>query len=369
MLNYKMALAQLLAKKQGGGASPEEKDINFFDYDGTLLHSCTLEEARALTALPTLPKHPGLVCQGWNWTLAEVRAVDRPAIIGPNYDTPDGCTRLHIDTVVDGLVVTLQNYQDSADDHVIDWGDGSDPETSGTSGSYTLSHAYATGGKFVVSISAASGSMTFGNNSAAILNKDVVVEINVGHQTRGMSASCCIGLRRLQKVSFPHRVGGVSLSASSIFQSTESLGFLSLPRESKTSGTYFCRFSAGLLGVSAPPNFTHGVAAFCDATELRFMPIPDGQEEASSLFCRSARCAPRVDFSAALTNIAANAFANCESVLLYDFTRHTSVPTLANTNAFTGIDADCVIRVPVALRDEWAAATNWATYADYIVGV
>ena len=42
---------------------------------------------------------------------------------------------------------------------------------------------------------------------------------------------------------------------------------------------------------------------------------------------------------------------------------------LSNTNAFTGIVADCEIRVPAALADEWKAATNWATYADYIVGV
>ena len=33
------------------------------------------------------------------------------------------------------------------------------------------------------------------------------------------------------------------------------------------------------------------------------------------------------------------------------------------------IDRDCEIRVPAALVDAWKAATNWATYADHIVGV
>jgi hypothetical protein len=53
----------------------------------------------------------------------------------------------------------------------------------------------------------------------------------------------------------------------------------------------------------------------------------------------------------------------------YDFSKHTAVPTLAATNSLNKIPADCEIRVPAALVDEWKAATNWSTYADYIVGV
>lgn len=53
----------------------------------------------------------------------------------------------------------------------------------------------------------------------------------------------------------------------------------------------------------------------------------------------------------------------------YDFTACTAIPTLVNVNAFTGIPSDCEIRVPASLADEWKAATNWATYADHIVGV
>ena len=70
-----------------------------------------------------------------------------------------------------------------------------------------------------------------------------------------------------------------------------------------------------------------------------------------------------------VTSIGVSAFYNCNCIAFYDFTNHTSVPTLSNTNAFTGIAADCEIRVPAALADEWKAATNWATYADHIVGV
>ena len=62
-------------------------------------------------------------------------------------------------------------------------------------------------------------------------------------------------------------------------------------------------------------------------------------------------------------------FYNCSNARVYDFSRYTMVPTLAATNAFYSIPPDCEIRVPAALMDEWKAATNWSTYADYIVGV
>ena len=70
-----------------------------------------------------------------------------------------------------------------------------------------------------------------------------------------------------------------------------------------------------------------------------------------------------------VTSIGRYAFYNCYGMKYYDFTALTAVPTLANTNAFTGIAADCEIRVPASLVDEWKAAANWSTYADHIVGV
>ena len=62
-------------------------------------------------------------------------------------------------------------------------------------------------------------------------------------------------------------------------------------------------------------------------------------------------------------------FYNCYGVAFYDFSNYPGVPKLASINAFTNIPADCQIRVPASLVDKWKAATNWATYADYIVGV
>ena len=76
-----------------------------------------------------------------------------------------------------------------------------------------------------------------------------------------------------------------------------------------------------------------------------------------------------ITISEGVTSIGASAFNNCYGIKFYDFSNHTAVPTLSATSPFSSIAADCEIRVPAALVDEWKAATNWSTYADYIVGV
>ena len=58
----------------GGSSNPTAaaKAVNFRDYDGTVLYSYTVDEAAALTELPALPEHSGLICQGWNWSLDDM---------------------------------------------------------------------------------------------------------------------------------------------------------------------------------------------------------------------------------------------------------------------------------------------------------
>ena len=50
--------------------------------------------------------------------------------------------------------------------------------------------------------------------------------------------------------------------------------------------------------------------------------------------------------------------------VVYDYTYSDS-----GMKAFGGIQSDCQMLIPAALYDEWSAATNWATYAKYMVAV
>lgn len=70
-----------------------------------------------------------------------------------------------------------------------------------------------------------------------------------------------------------------------------------------------------------------------------------------------------------ITSIGSQSFYANYACVEWDFTHNTQVPTLANTNAFTGIVPEAKIKVPAALESSWKTAANWSTYASYIVGV
>ena len=77
----------------GGGGTVEEKDVNFYDYEGTLLYSYTAQEFQALDSMPENPTHEGLTSQGWNWTLEQAKSyVTNHGIcdIGQMYTPTDG---------------------------------------------------------------------------------------------------------------------------------------------------------------------------------------------------------------------------------------------------------------------------------------
>ena len=85
-------------------APVEEKAVNFYDYDGTVLYAYTIQEALALTALPEAPTHEGLTFQGWNRTLVQLQdyvANYGVGDAGATYITDDGATRLYLEVSED----------------------------------------------------------------------------------------------------------------------------------------------------------------------------------------------------------------------------------------------------------------------------
>ena len=155
-------MASLIGEIQAGGgggtSTPTMKDVNFYDYDGTLVASYTLDDVQALTALPDGPTHAGLTFQGWNWTLEKVKALTRPMNVGAMYITDDGKTRLNI-RIADKARSTVPLYfsQTVANGVNIDWGDGSASETLAGTGKVNTTHTYADVGDFTISLTVADG--------------------------------------------------------------------------------------------------------------------------------------------------------------------------------------------------------------------
>lgn len=59
--------------KPSGGGSVVQKDVNFYDYDGSIVASYSAADFANLAQLPANPAHTGLISQGWNWTLADAQ--------------------------------------------------------------------------------------------------------------------------------------------------------------------------------------------------------------------------------------------------------------------------------------------------------
>ena len=113
-----------------GGSTPSEPSDNtaviFADYDGNLIDTWTWDEVAIKTALPTPPTHSGLVFEGWNWTLEDIKTdiTGQVITVGPYYHTASGLTEIdiHLDEVTGK---TLYNLIDSPDVYnTTDWGDG-----------------------------------------------------------------------------------------------------------------------------------------------------------------------------------------------------------------------------------------------------
>jgi predicted aminopeptidase len=108
---------------------------------------------------------------------------------------------------------------------------------------------------------------------------------------------------------------------------------------------------------------------FQNCLALRNIVIPTETTSIPSYCLSGGRSLSSVTIPSSVTKISKFAFSGCTGVKYYDFTALTAVPTMESTNAFNSIPADCEIRVPAALYDEWIAATNWSTYASQIVAV
>lgn len=152
----------------GGGSVVEPKDVNFYDYDGTLTNSYTASEFAALSAMPANPSHDGLTAQGWNWTLADAQAyvsTYHKLNVGQMYVTTSGDTEIDIRLGLGRNKPYLGICPNGTMD--IDWGDGSAHSTlTGTSTTELkqVQHIYPdTGEMFTITLHMDSGEFGFGS--------------------------------------------------------------------------------------------------------------------------------------------------------------------------------------------------------------
>ena len=229
----------------GGGSSVSENDVNFIDYDGTIVNSYSAEEFASLSALPNNPNHTseGLVSQGWNWTLANAKTYVETygaLNIGQMYITDNGATRITIDTTnwEKQWQITLQFNQSKANGVAVDFGDGSSVERASGTSNVKFYHTYANAGIFTISLLPDVGcTITFdgdsttgcyiigGNLSDARFMRSSVVSVSIGERLtiNNYAFSSC---HSLQSVTIP---SGVTSIGSSVFSYCYSLQSITIP--------------------------------------------------------------------------------------------------------------------------------------------
>lgn len=404
---------------------PDIKDVNFIDYEGTLLYSYTLEEIQNMTKLPELPIHSGLTCQGWNWTLEELKELGREMEVGAMYVTTDGKTKAHIHlySPITGTIVYTQTVANSV---VVNWGDGSPTETSDIVGAVTLAHDYTSAGDYVITLDSESpydlgNSVSTSNNfnfmgSTGNTNKrwtTSLIKVYLGKNVRALAYASFREVNALKEISIPE---GVSLLQGNVFYDANSLTGVVFPSSSYDFGGYMISQSNGMRFLSIPPNFNQywtaflsnvnslkrfnmpnitgdlatmnkiginiekiyipdsmepgryssgGSRGFANNTYLKELRLPEGWKTLNSSFVANDNALEKLEFPSTVNNIGSNAFNNTFGLKIIDFSKCTEVPTLQNINAFTNCSAE--IWIPASLYDEWITATNWANVKNTFV--
>ena len=340
----------------GGGStsSAAMKDVNFYDYDGTLVASYTLTEAQALTTLPDGPTHDGLTFQGWNWSLEKINALIRPMNVGAMYITDDGKTRLHIRVwYTTRSNVPLYFSQTVANGVTIDWGDGSATETLAGTGNKNTRHQYMAAGDYTITLNPAEG-CTLGLGAASSAH------CVMGSTENNGKVYCNL----LEHVEIGSNVTSIGNYA---FQYGSPLASITIPDSVTSIGNFVFGSCYSLASIITIPDSVTNIStyAFSSCYSLASITIPDSVTSIGNNAFSSCYSLASITIPDSVTSIGNNAFNNCYGMAEYHL-KSTTPPKLSNTNAFTNIPSDCVIYVPQRCLEAYQTATNWTTYASYM---
>ena len=117
-----------------------------------------------------------------------------------------------------------------------------------------------------------------------------------------------------------------------------------------------------LIGVIMPNVTTIGNSAFSGCTNLALTSLPSGVTTIGQYAFSSCTNLALTSLPSGVTTIGNYAFKNCINIPYLDFSDFTQTPTLG-LHGFDNTTFPLYFRDQQQL-DEWAAATNWSTYAD-----
>ena len=390
----------------GGGEAVSRSDVNFYDYDGTLLYSFTTAEVNdSGFTMPSNPSHTGLTAQGWNWTLAQLRtqftAMPTQAVdVGQMYITDDGKTRLYCHFEEGRLHPYLGLGVDGT--VVVDWGDGSATSTL-TGISLTevqvADHVYASGGDYMITLTVTSGSaQIIGNgNTTYLLRKAnntttnihlvyssalVKVELGTGISIGNYAFYYCMSLASITIPSGVTSIGnyafqycyalssitipsGVTSISTDAFSNCSSLASITIPSGTTSIGNYAFRSCYALASITIPSGVTSiGTYAFNSCYSLASITIPSGVTSIGNYTFQTCQNLASITIPSGVTSIGTYAL-NSNYGLGEIYFKPTTPPTFKSANAWTNLQTDCIIYVPTGSLSAYTSAENYPSSSTY----
>lgn len=397
---------QITGTATGGSViqEPDPLDVDFIDYDGTLLYTYTASDFLNLSELPANPTHSGLVAQGWNWTLADAKEFVGKygcLVIGQSYTTDNGRTKIYIHvpeepndfrTIQIVMTATVKNGVK------IYWGDNTEELWNKNAGTNTsISHTYSNNGDYLIELEVIDGAISFlgrtgANNS--LVGDDLrvcqwVKKIEIGNNVTGLAQNPFGCLKHLQTISmpttlitlndydevaFPRSLKAIVFPMNfttsryrAMFESYSSTRYISIPKGMNNLHINTYQHSLRKLTMYSlePYKGTSSTIRLYDCPSLThfvvmgtYTTIVDDTIRASAV--------KKIFIPASVTTInGVTTFADnsLEEIHLYPVTP----PTLSNIGAFRGLKENAIFYVPYSadhsILEAYQTATNWSTYA------
>lgn len=374
------------------GGGEVEKDVYFYDYDGTLINSYTASEFLELTEMPAQPTHTGLVAEGWNWNLTDAKEYVTTyggVIIGGMYNTSSGGTRIYV--TIDGETLSPLLSLGFEGDIIVNWGDGTTDTFTGIASNINnyIRHTYQNTGDYVIEITNGNIPITifgygtstmqfsrlicgnksnFTNGNQQFLN--TIKKIELGNNVL-LGVSAFANMFDLETISMPPYIsltnnyvfyinyslkalvipngGNVTIFSSNFY----SLKVISFPKQITATGTI--SITSSILDKITLPlgNYTISLAS---NRKLRKVIIPNTIKIGATAFayCYSLE---DVKIPTNITSIGDGAFRDCDSI------KEITIPntiTLVSGSAFSYMNSVKKIKNysnklnTYVFRDDWA---------------
>ena len=368
----------------GIGEPIVKKQVNFIDYDGTLLYSYTAQEADVLDALPANPSHIGLTAQGWNWTLAQIKAQltampNNEIWVGQMYITQSGNTEIDV-SIPEGRLEPIMTI--AVDGTItVDWGDNTTPDTvteTSLSSRLAIPHVYTNPGDYTIVISVTSGSFSFyATATYTILRKNTnsnenrvyancVQNIRLGSGIISIGNSAFYNCYSLLCITIPD---SVTSTGNNTFSNCYSLSSVGIPDSVSSIGEYAFYGCYSLSSITIPDSITLiDSNAFYGCQSLSSIMIPNSVTSIGNSAFYNCYSLSSIMIPNSVTSIGNSAFGSCYGMAEYHFL--PTIPPTLGTTVFNSIASDCIIYVPYSadhsILEAYQTADNWSDYASYI---